>query len=242
MVLSLDREPWRSLEKAQRETWAGTLPPSVELVHLQGVAGGAPRMIFLAARKIAERMRLRKSFDSLAGRISIRMPVRINQGVIRADIPEFWIGTSAKMHSGLRFVAKHLKFDYLVRTNSSTYLHVPRLVEFLHAAPRENFYSGADQGEPHAQGTCIILSRDAVEKLALDECWEYFKVDDQAIGGAAQRAEIPYNPVPQVIVESVEAGLRFDYLPAPFIYRLKTRKNRLEDAKAMELLHGRLAT
>lgn len=50
VILSLDREPWRTLEVAQRETWARE-DQGIEIRHLRGITGGVTRASFLLTRK-----------------------------------------------------------------------------------------------------------------------------------------------------------------------------------------------
>lgn len=194
VVLSLEREPWETLEAAQRETWAQERE-GVEIFYLQGVARGPLRMALLAVRKLAERLQLLSPFDRVVGRAFAQLPVGMHGNTIRTSTVEYWIGTSAKTHACLKYLARRDSFDYLVRTNSSTYVHLPRLLNHLAGAPRKGYYAGADQGEPHAQGTLIILSSDVVERLANDRHWEYDTVDDAALGRAALRGGVP-TPAP----------------------------------------------
>lgn len=239
VILSLDREPWRTLEAAQRDTWAHSAD-GVEVIALRGITKGMPRAAFLGARRVAERLGLRAPFDRAAGRIAVRLPVTVGEGVINTATFEYWIGTSAKTHACLKYLAEHESFDYLVRTNSSTYVHVPRLLKHLRTAPRQAYYAGADQGEQHAQGTLIVLSRDVVDKLADDSEWDYSTVDDVALGAAAMRAGCALEPLRQVLVP--EAATTMSELPrqnsSDFIYRLKNRTDRLGDAERMHALHA----
>lgn len=244
VILSLDREPWRTLEAAQRDTWAGPhvvhAIAEVDIVHLRGISRGGARAAFLGARRAAECLGLRHSFDVTAGRWAIRFPATIKNGILKTRTFEYWIGTSVKTHSGLRYLAAHEDFNYLVRTNSSTYLDIPTLLRHLDQAPRENYYAGADQGEAHAQGTLIILSRDLVMRLAADGQWDYGTVDDAALGAAVRRAGSPFKALPQHVVQDVTEGvadLELSKRSGDFIYRFKNRADRVADAKAMRELH-----
>lgn len=241
VFLSLDREPWRTLEKAQLETWAQP-QDEVEFLYLQGITASWSRSLFLLTRKIAERLHKREYWDSAAGTLGARRQVRREGNVIRTRTWEYWIGTSAKMHAGLRYLVTNYEFDYVVRTNSSTYLHIPALLAHISRASSSGYYAGADQGAEVAQGTCIILSRDLAETLAEDSLWDYDTVDDVAIGMAAQRAGAQFQRVPQLRIDSPQqvGELTDDELGSVFIFRFKTRNQRNEDAVALRLLHQRL--
>lgn len=239
VVLSLDREPWRSLEQAQRDTWA--VPrPGIEYLHLRGTARAAWRSMFLAARKMAVLIDAHRWLDSVVGRATALLPVRREGGVLKTHTPEYWIGTSAKTRAGLRYIARHLEFDFLVRTNSSTYIDLPALLEHLSHAKRDGYYAGADQGEKHAQGTCIILSHDAVDTIARDSSWDFDTVDDAAIGLACARAGISFYPLPQVQSGGAIGAPDHRNSPAPFIFRVKTRGRRHEDVQSLLDLHRQL--
>lgn len=239
VVLSLDREPWRGLEQAQRETWADP-QPGIEYLHLRGTASSVGRSVLLGARKFAALVGAHHRLDRVVGRVSALLPVQRVGGVLRTHTPEYWIGTSAKTRAGLRYIARHLEFDYLVRTNSSTYINLPPLLEHLSHAKAKGYYAGADQGERHAQGTCIILSHDVVCAIARDRSWDFDTVDDAAIGLACARAGFTFKPLPQVQVTDASPPRGHTSLPTPFIFRIKTRGRRNEDVKAMLDLHRQL--
>lgn len=260
VVLSLDREPWRRLEQAQRETWAQPAHEGVELRYLQGTASSARRTAFLMIRQGVERLGLRltgtqpagipmasmtltRKIDAFWGRFSAMLPTYSQGNVIRTKTLEYWVGTSAKMHAGLRHVVTHHEFDYLVRTNSSTYIHLPSLIEHLKSAPSTKYYAGADIGEPHAHGTCIILSRDAAEDLSRDFEWDYDTVDDAAVGRAAARAGLRLYSLREISIgpDSVN-NLGPEDLAGTFIWRVKTRGNRDRDIETLHSLHRAYAS
>lgn len=238
VVLSLDREPWRTLEAAQSATWAQ--PQSrLEVLHLRGIKGGLPRAALLGTRKIAERLGRREGFDRALGKATAKLQVKSVSGVIQTQTIEYWIGTSAKTHACLKYLAaRDLPFDYLVRTNSSTYIHVPRLLKHLESAPKHGYYAGANQGEAHAQGTLIVLSRDVVSALAEDSAWDYDLVDDVALGASTRRAGIALTPLNQVKLQSsdIRTNPGLDN-PENFIFRFKNRADRLGDAALLEQIH-----
>lgn len=250
VVLSLDREPWRTLEAAQRETW---LAPSAvdEVVHLRGIHRGPARAGFLLLRKAAVKIHKQHVLDSLVGRIGALRKVEGRGNIVRTSTFEYWIGTSAKMHAGLRFLIENYRFDYLVRTNSSTYIHLPTLRAHLKSAPRNRYYAGPvykplrndlPPEVPYAQGTCIVLSRDVAALFASDGEWDYDTTDDVATGRAARRLGIQFNPLPQLIVED-STDLKVLIAEAPVsahIFRFKSVGDRLADKANMHALHALL--
>lgn len=81
-------------------------------------------------------------------------------------------------------------FDYLVRPNSSSFIHIPNLIKYLNDKPTERFYSG--QPIPYhtnqfsmyfASGSSYILSKDLVEYVVKNsDKWNHLYQDDVSIG------------------------------------------------------------
>lgn len=241
-MLSLEREPWASLEVAQRETWIATSDPRIQTVWVQGTARSLTRSVLLASRKLLIFGWSRAIFDRLLGTITFHLPVSQHNQLIRVRAPEYWVGTSAKMHAALRYVSKTSDFDYLVRTNSSTYLDIAGMMAFLEAAPRSRYYAGSRNGEArHARGTCIILSRDIVDRMSEDHTWRYDWVDDRAMGASALKLGVEAELYEQVFVTSEDAiPQALADKNRSFIFRLKTRGDRRSDIRIMKALHDAL--
>jgi hypothetical protein len=89
-------------------------------------------------------------------------------------------------------------FDYLFRPNSSSFVNIPRLIEYVQTLPIEKFYAGSpipylhgglnkndhNDSAPHSccSGCGYFLSRDLVQ-LIVDkkELWEHRLIDDLAL-------------------------------------------------------------
>lgn len=66
---------------------------------------------------------------------------------------------------GFLFEHRHDEFDYIVRVNVGSYIHVGRLLKYLQDKPREKFYCGQVgnyKDIKFVSGSCFILSRDLV--------------------------------------------------------------------------------
>jgi len=87
---------------------------------------------------------------------------------------------------------KNFNFDYLLRTNSSSYVIQENLLKFLQDKPRENFYSGVNytyhesgsyHGGKFCSGAAYILSRDVFDKVLKSKSkWNHTLIDDVALG------------------------------------------------------------
>lgn len=242
LVLSIDREPWRSLEAAQRETWA-VRHAGVEILYLRGVTRGFGRSVFLLLRKASNWLGCARLFDSALGKILFRKRAHRVCDVIQTGTPEYWVGTSLKTRIGLNYAAENVAFDYLVRTNSSTYLHIPSLLAHLLEAPRFNYYAGTElAGRSYAQGTCIILSRDVVLAITGQSHWDYDVYDDIAVGEAAKRARIPFNPIPATAILNWGdfQGIDWEGEGSSFIFRVKTGGARDDDIEILRRVHEKM--
>jgi hypothetical protein len=94
---------------------------------------------------------------------------------------------------------KDMNFDYIFRTNSSSYVIQERLLEFLKDKPRENFYCGIiNTNVPniiYASGCGYFLSRDLVDKILENKnSWNHNEVDDVSLGLLLSKLNVPiYN-------------------------------------------------
>lgn len=79
------------------------------------------------------------------------------------------------------------EFDYLLRTNLSSFYVFPRLLEFVRSLPKTKCYAGCRgvQGVPFASGSGFLLSRDLVRILLSNKQYLYDNYrcfDDVAVG------------------------------------------------------------
>lgn len=67
------------------------------------------------------------------------------------------------------FLPRIDEFDFVIRTNLSTFYSFPRLLDFLKTAPKSNFYAGTiykyELDDPFISGDGIILSTDLIELM-----------------------------------------------------------------------------
>ncbi len=66
---------------------------------------------------------------------------------------------------GFLFKHRHDEFDYILRVNVGSYVHVGNLLRYLEDKPRTKFYCGQIgdyDGIKFASGSCFILSKDLV--------------------------------------------------------------------------------
>lgn len=128
------------------------------------------------------------------------------------------------------------EFDYVIRTNISSFYYFPRLFEFLKRLPKEKCYAGF-WGEPYQGsfrdwwwicGAGIIFSPDVVELLVQNKSrlLNNDTIDDVAIARFLKKHKIRINQDPlslPMIVESIEEWeANKNHIPAhTFHFRIK---------------------
>lgn len=84
------------------------------------------------------------------------------------------------------FKHRHDEFDYIIRVNLGSYVHIGRLIKYLEDKPKEGFYCG-QVGKyddiVFVSGSCFILSRDLVMMLLSNvKSLGFDHIDDVSIG------------------------------------------------------------
>jgi len=81
------------------------------------------------------------------------------------------------------------EFDYVLRTNLSSFFRFPRLLEVLKQAPKTRYYFGSDTGQPHSAGLIgsgcgFIVSTDLALDLVRNKAQLFNKIgwDDVLMG------------------------------------------------------------
>lgn len=237
-------EPWRSIETdGQQATWAAN---SDDVFWLHGRTSGILRQ---CTRMIDKSLRLTGSKTLLdhgrnfLGAWAVGFRVTHQENRVISGVPETYINTNAKTVAGLRYMLQHFSFDYLLRTNTSTYVNLRLLTEFVKGLPQEGYYGGpvgmAD-GIEYASGTGMLFSRDIVRLIACDPKWEFGVIDDVAVGRCMKRNGISLHPLGRVDIlnETDIQTLNRDELRSTFLVRCKGNQGRDHDINVMHLVHA----
>lgn len=245
VALALDVSPWREIEEVgQRGTWASG-DHDVPVFWLHGLTKGPARAAARIVPKALESVKaaaLAKEFRRRAGAWAASRPVVTQGRRIQTQVPETYLMTNAKNVAALRHLLVTQDFDYVLRTNSSTYVNLSMLSNFVQALPSEGYYGGAvwqAKGLEFITGSTILLSRDLVEYAAFDDAWDFDLIDDMALGESMQRAGAKPQSVARVDV--LTAGdidvLRAEDLGSAFLVRCKGATDRDHDIAAMRRVH-----
>lgn len=137
-----------------------------------------------------------------------------------------------KTIQSFRFVLDNYDFDYIFRTNTSSYVDGPQLVRFTKQLSPGDIYAGfqglAPTG-PFASGAGMLLSRSLLERvLAKASRWRHGLNEDVALSILIKEeleSDIKITPLKRLQFESVEqvSRARDDEIKETFHFRCKTK-------------------
>jgi hypothetical protein len=128
--------------------------------------------------------------------------VEIEDDFVYVKGAESYLGILKKTIDALEYIFKlNDTFDYVIRTNVSTILNIPKIYEYCELLPKENVYTSCTMrklnwldprggiteeklfGTMYATGSRIIMSNDVVKNILKNkEILRYDIVDDVSIG------------------------------------------------------------
>ena len=234
LVLSVDREPWSSIERdGQRATWAAhsALDDLAPVFFYRGKLAGPVRFVVASITRVLRLIgsdndgsfasSLRVRFLRLTGRLCSRSRSTTVGDVIQTDVPETYAMVATKLYATLTHVLATEQFDYLFRTNTSTYVDRRRLVEFAEELPRVGFWGGFlgnSDGIAFTSGAGTLMSRDCVAR-AVNAKWDWSLIDDVALGRVMHSLGIDPRPIKRPNLQSAAEAADAD-LDA-FMWRCK---------------------
>lgn len=273
LVLSQKNQPWAGIEElGQRSTFAKDDFPDINFLWVQGKNSmlSAVKLLPLTAtfavwwNLFVYRMDIRgiRGTDRLPGmRLISRIITRVARDVQRRQPPViesrhlflnlqgFRSLIGLKTLLAFEYLVKHYEFDYIIRTNSSSYFDLSRLRRFIASAPRQNLYAGYPgqfYGEDFLSGAAFIMSRDVVTTVVENpDLWNLELPDDVAISRlVAESGKVSAEYLNRKVIESKAHAEEFiEHHPAeiiddrPFHYRCKTGEVH-ETVAIMRTLHA----
>lgn len=160
------------------------------------------------------------------------------------DSPEGLMNIGHKTLKMYEYILENFTFDYIFRTNSSSYVNIEKLKEFISDKPKEKFYSGVigtfNGGLKYASGSGYFISKDLVNVVILNKGdWDHRIIDDVSLGKLMGGMNI-------TIYEGRRYDIPYNYTYDPeminhYHYRLKTiSMDRNGDVMKMKELHKEL--
>lgn len=205
LILASDRLPWRYIEDSgQATTWvadfagagidtfwySGTQPTARQL-RTSSLFEAAKGMPWLARHTTAllplQQLLMLRPNGKLEARVTPQTPLRI-----RVDVPDVIPFMCTRLLASLRYLGA-ADYDYVVRTNSSSYLSLPGVMATISSMAISNAtYAGtlnSIRSESWVSGSGMILARSAVMSLInANAHWRHELTEDRAIGRILKRA------------------------------------------------------
>lgn len=150
LVLSAGFEPYITLTKIIKETWASSKLPGIEILFYYGNSS-----------------------------------IQNTEEDLYFDVEESLNMISKRTLLLFKYI-KDFDFDYIFRTNSSSYINQSNLLKFLESKDRQKFYYGPDipyGNFSFAAGSGYFLSKDLVNLIVSNKYrWPLYLQDDVALG------------------------------------------------------------
>ena len=211
LVISSAKSPWNKLATAQKRTWVKSVPGNHQVYFIYGdgsIRGGAQDFRVLHNSKVQQV----KSSKQL-----IAQPITSSTDSIHFHSLDGWEQLLTNTLSGLAHLLDGAEFDFVVRTNNSTYFNPVELENRLKNLPSSGVYAGPKyqhQGIDYVGGYSIILSSDMAQLLISPESNFNLKlIDDVAIGEFFNEAGVIITPFPAIpwitFKKLMKIGLRF---------------------------------
>ena len=110
--------------------------------------------------------------------------------------PEGWAFIGEKTLQAFKYLLENHDFDFIFRTNTSSYVDAARLLQRLHDMPKSGVYAGfvgtALGKLKFASGAGILLSRDVVKRICDHASeWKHGLIDDVALADLISRFDGP---------------------------------------------------
>lgn len=153
-------------------------------------------------------------------------------------------GILQKTFLAMKHMLKVKEYDYVVRTNLSSFLVFNRLISYLNAQKRSRFYAGSlVQGNhgPFASGSCMIFSKDVAKLLTtqfMAYCYQdMHELDDEYIGRILASVHLRPQHVPYVHFRTVKELTMSSLKNNNFQYRLKTGRGKQGSREEITMLN-----
>jgi hypothetical protein len=163
---------------------------------------------------------------------------KISDDEIYVNVTEDLWRCNLKTIESLEILNTKFDYDYLFRTNSSSYVDKKLLIDFLSDKPTEKYYAGhssTDQDVNYVSGSGIIMSKDLVQIILNEKN----KIDLSLMDDASFAKILNSNGVfpiqvdrcnySDIIVEKLDCN--------SFLYRLKSSSTRRTDIENMYRIH-----
>lgn len=196
LILAINKDPWKRIEvEGQGPTWRSSPPENVEVMRY---VGAGPQNFFWKFLnkfwKINQSIQAftRGMYSPRLLNLTLHKKQQFKYEISRADqeiittVPDLYSLIGVKTIEAFAASIHNFHFDYIYRTNVSSYVDLVGLNEFIKNKPRNGYYAGVigdHQGITFASGSGYFLSRDVVNKVLENrDLWDHNLIDDVSLG------------------------------------------------------------
>jgi len=156
------------------------------------------------------------------------------------DSSEGLMGIGYKTLKMYEYVLENFTFDYIFRTNSSSYVNIEKLLDFIENKPKEKFYSGVIGkygGFNFASGSGYFISKDLVDLVVRERNkWDHNLIDDVSLGKLMSENNVKIYRGNRVNLTTMDK-----IIPEGYHYRIKHPLNRNNDIIMLKKIHNKYA-
>lgn len=160
-----------------------------------------------------------------------------------------------KTIEAFEYLYNNYEFDYIFRTNSSSYVNLDKMIDFLENKPKSSFYCGYINLQKNTNilfgsGSGYFLSKDLIGMiLSKSDSWNHSLIDDVALGKflsehnvqLVQSKRLDINRLQDDLLYNFDRPILSDEIKNHFHFRCKTSDpNRLMDSLIMKNIHDAL--
>lgn len=241
LVLSADYLPWRDLfSKCGKATWVKSISNEIEFdvfeYRAKSLSPISSQLVNSLKNSRLKKIFWKRTIDSIN---FVDVKAR-DSGVLECDVSETWDNMLLKTLIVIKFALDYKEYDYIIRINTTTYVNLLELRNYLKSTPE---YAGAHSEKEFAPGWSIILSRNCAKKLVDDSNFPYYqglKSDDHAIGDILSGYGIYPRQIncPIVTSRAILSKHELDIKRSVFT-RIKSESvKREQDPELFELVHN----
>jgi hypothetical protein len=144
---------------------------------------------------------------------------------IYSNYPDLINNIGYKTIDAFDYLYNNIEFDYLYRTNSSSYVNIEKMLDFLKEKPPKEFYSARvnienKSGIKFGSGSGYFLSRDLVRFVIENKKkWNHNLIDDVALGDLLLNNNFYLTPSYRLDIDELKDEMFFNSVPID-IYQL----------------------
>ena len=248
-ILATEESPWIDIEKfGQDITWKMNPPTGTQVIRYTSeqkkdrVYFSSEILWNLSRFKILTRLKYLRSLKNYWNKYlnNLKPDIDQNGSTVLIHLPEAYSLIGLKTIKFFEYALNNYQFEYLYRTNVSSYVDLSTLSKAVSALNCESpIYGGVEGFEKEtsfASGSGYLIDRDSLKRVVSNKSkWDNFEIDDVALGKIIKnelklsvtkfkRTDIPF---------ACQANLSNVGISGVFHYRCKA-KNALETIAIMK--------